>query len=380
MANRGEYAELYVLFHLLGTGKLFSADEKLNKNTDSFLEILTILREEVQKQVKTYNISTEESCVYIRDNDDKLISQISIDDFCKNAELLFQTIQEGKGKSFDLDYVTKTFMEKCSINKPKHPNITSGFVLSKYGVKSDIVIKIRDFSTSLTSIQGFSIKSSFHNPATLFNASYGSNFVYRIKNCDDNKMNTINKLNTTKGKKDKVKRAKYIKENHLDLELIGTKRIQNEELFFDNLVMIRPDLLNVLDECIKIHYFDRSKKCKICDICDKICKTNPLSVKHPEYYYPKVIKDFLYASFAGVTSTDVWNGLFTVNGGYIVVKKDGEVLVIHSGDTEVLRTFLFKNTKIDRPDASDDRCNYAFVYKENTDYFIDLNFQIRFIR
>lgn len=43
-ANRGEWAELYVLFKLLAEGKIYSADENLNRNANSYLEIIKIIR------------------------------------------------------------------------------------------------------------------------------------------------------------------------------------------------------------------------------------------------------------------------------------------------------------------------------------------------
>jgi len=43
--NKGEWSELYVFFKLLADGKLFSADEKLNK-TESYIEINSIYRKD----------------------------------------------------------------------------------------------------------------------------------------------------------------------------------------------------------------------------------------------------------------------------------------------------------------------------------------------
>ena len=44
--NIGEWSEIYVLLKLLGEGKLFAADENLNRIENQFFPITKILREE----------------------------------------------------------------------------------------------------------------------------------------------------------------------------------------------------------------------------------------------------------------------------------------------------------------------------------------------
>jgi hypothetical protein len=48
--NKGEWSELYTFFKLLAEGKLFSADENLEK-TESFVEILSIYRKDDGKNL-----------------------------------------------------------------------------------------------------------------------------------------------------------------------------------------------------------------------------------------------------------------------------------------------------------------------------------------
>lgn len=56
------------------------------------------------------------------------------------------------------------------------------------------------------------------------------------------------------------------------------------------------------------------------------------------------MKDFLYAAFSGMSATKPWDGVEQVNGGYIVVKPDGDVLCYHANDREEFREYLFRNT------------------------------------
>ena len=50
-------------------------------------------------------------------------------------------------------------------------------------------------------------------------------------------------------------------------------------------------------------------------------------------------------------------------------------------DGETFKTFLFESTKIDCLEAYEKKgYPYAHVYESGGEYFIDLNFQIRFIQ
>ena len=48
--NKGEWSELYTFFKLLAEGKLFSADENLEK-TKSFVQLLSIYRKDDGKNL-----------------------------------------------------------------------------------------------------------------------------------------------------------------------------------------------------------------------------------------------------------------------------------------------------------------------------------------
>ena len=71
-----------------------------------------------------------------------------------------------------------------------------------------------------------------------------------------------------------------------------------------------------------------------------------------------------------------WEGNESATGGYVIVKRDGEVLCYHIYNRNFFEAYLLKNTTIDRPSAS--RYDYAYVFKRDGKFFIDLNIQIRF--
>ena len=71
-----------------------------------------------------------------------------------------------------------------------------------------------------------------------------------------------------------------------------------------------------------------------------------------------------------------WDGQDEANGGYVIVKEDGDVLAYHIYNRGAFETYLLNNTKLERGSTS--RHGFASIYKDNGKYFINLNLQIRF--
>lgn len=88
------------------------------------------------------------------------------------------------------------------------------------------------------------------------------------------------------------------------------------------------------------------------------------------------IKDLLVAVALGMEPNTKWTGLEDANGGYIVVKDDGEVLCYHIYDRNKLREYLYRNTKFDSPSSR--RTGAGTVSEENGDQSFLLTIQIRF--
>jgi DNA (cytosine-5)-methyltransferase 1 len=101
-----------------------------------------------------------------------------------------------------------------------------------------------------------------------------------------------------------------------------------------------------------------------------------LNVSGPAVYYEKAIKDFLMAGFTGMTAGTKWDGREQVNGGYIVVMDNGDVLCYHSNDRESFRDYLYRNTHFEYVSA--DKYKWSMVVKEQEDYYLALNASIRF--
>lgn len=375
-ANRGEWAELYVLFKLLGERKIYAADNDMNKNENSYLGILKILRADNSGAIVEYKTG-ENVEIYMRRN---LVASIPAEDFLRNAEILLNTINTSTGRVFDVSDETKEFMTRAKINKIKAKSISD---INNIGGKNDIVMEIKDYSNSLVYVAGFSIKAHGKSSATLFNTAKASAFVYKLNNATEDDMRNINSLFTPEGGKDKNARMQYIKDGNISLEFVGNKILPGSEysVFQDNLDMIRGDMQTILNHILLIHYMSNEpKKAALSDICRILTAQNPLKKRNPQAFYEKAIKDFLYAAFSGMTASLPWNGQEQVNGGYIIAKQNGDVLAYHTKAGETFKSYLFNATRLDRPEASENKgYPYAHVYRIGSDFFMDLNFQVRFI-
>ena len=72
-----------------------------------------------------------------------------------------------------------------------------------------------------------------------------------------------------------------------------------------------------------------------------------------------------------------WDGHDEANGGYIIVKEDGDVVAYHLYNRSAFETYLLNTTKFER--GSTTKHNFASIYKIDGNMYIDLNLQVRFI-
>ena len=79
-----------------------------------------------------------------------------------------------------------------------------------------------------------------------------------------------------------------------------------------------------------------------------------------------------------MTPAKVWQGIYQANGGYLIVKTDGEVVCYHIYNKNEFENYLIHNTKLET--ASTSRHKFGSIYTEKNDLFINLNLQIRFLK
>ena len=237
-------------------------------------------------------------------------------------------------------------------------------------------------------VDGFSVKSLIGKPPTLFNCSSASNLVFEVENCTENKMKEINNLISNKGNGFKsilIQLNETNKLKFLNSKLINSPKAKYGDYkgpgcyFAWNVDLLDIRILYVLSEMTKV-FFLRKGMSKIVDLLELLKKENPLEVRfqNQNVFYEMKIRQFLFAAFCGLTATEKWSGKQKVNGGYLEVQKDGEILYQKAISDEKFTDYLIKTTKIDGP--SKKKYDYGYIYydEEYRKFCIDLNFQIRF--
>ena len=350
--NRGEWSELYALIRLMYTGRLYAADENVKRLDDVYFPILRILR----------NHATPEQIDYIiHDNDvdvvlagDK-VSSINKEQLAKITRLIYAGILAGSDRAFEIQGAPEA-MEEMHIDR----------ISASSSDKTDITMQIHDVHTGYDPICGFSIKSELGSAPTLLNASGATNFIYEVRGITDNDMERINAIDTKTKILDRIADIMA----HGELKYI---RAANDN-FSSNLMLIDSYMDNIIADMLLYFYQNKAIDCK--NLVDLVEEKNSLGYPRRGFYEYK-FKKFLCSVALGMMPSKAWDGHDEANGGYVIVKEDGDVLAYHLYNRGAFETYLLNNTKLER--GSTTRHGFATIYKDKGRYFINLNLQIRFI-
>ena len=111
----------------------------------------------------------------------------------------------------------------------------------------------------------------------------------------------------------------------------------------------------------------------------EVAKKNPFGYngKNVAEFYEHKMKVLLLSAALGMTPGKEWTGRYDANGGYLVVRKDGEIVCYHFYNQNDVEDYLYNNTRFER--ASRGRYNFGSLYRgDDGGVYIKLNLQIRF--
>lgn len=368
--NKGEWAEFYVMMKLLGEGRLYTANKLLQKNYQSYLDVLKIIRQECETQVLEYIIDETNGVVIVKTQDsDTILATMPVSDFNDYAKMLFDGIKDVKGSSVPAPDPVCDFAKVIYVSKPKAPAVKA--LKKQFGGKNDIFIEVRDGQTAIVSIMGFSIKSKFGQNPTLFNAGSSSQYLYKLTGCNDAMMDEFNAI-TENGGRGWSKCKAYLSNHGISMEFARTQN----PIYNDNLFLVRESMAKIMAWCVKDRLIDSPSHFEVMETVERMIAANPLGVPGARVYYEKAIKDFLMAGFTGMTAGKEWDGKEQVNGGYIVVMDDGDVICYHSSDRESFRDYLYRNTHFEYVSA--DKYLWSRIIKIDGEYYLPLNLSVRF--
>lgn len=349
--NKGEWSELYAFMKLLSQGRVYAANENVEKMEEIYYPILKIMREE-NKGRKIYYVITDENInIEVQSNTILTVPRKTFENY---AHLLLREMAVHSG-SFELEEIAE-FAKDIKVSKLKAPSSDT----------TDISMQIEDIHTNYIRDVGFSIKSEVGNAPTLLNAGQTTNFIYKVTGITRQQAQDINAIDTKTKIKDRMRAIKewggsvsYVEMNHQ-----GFKR---------NLIMVDSSMPQIIGNILLYYYEEDIRE------CDKLVKLagerDPLGYGDAMMYEYK-FKKFLCSCALGMKPAKKWDGLDEANGGYIIVKADGEILAYHIYNRNFFENYLLDNTILER--ASTGRHEYMRLYEENGDMFIKLNLQVRF--
>lgn len=356
--NRGEWSEPYVFLKLLADGRIYAADENLNKIETMYYPVLKVIGEIIDDEQCEYRISdkAKRRKVEIFFNNKKL-KEVDAAEFSREATRLYNEIQTAKETTFS---VTKTedFLKSVYRFKMKMGSLN----------KADITVKIHDIETGYEPEVGFSIKSELGSAPTLSNASKATNFIYEVTGLSEEEMNLVNGINS---KKKIIDRMTYIKEHAREIQFCK----MNSSVFEENLMLIDSRMPELLAEMVKEYYLNAEKNSE--SVLAAVMDANPLGFPRTDFYAYK-FKKYLCATALGMLPSKPWDGREEANGGYIIVSQIGEVLAYHIYNREFFETYLLRNTGFER--ASTSKHDFGSLYMEDGHMYIKLNLQVRFSR
>lgn len=354
--NKGDWSELYVLLFLLGSGRLYYADERLNKIKNIWLPIKKIFRNDIPERNIDFILKEIDRVGKVKIFlNSELLRVMPSREFEKEARELYRDMLDGSG-SFNISHA-ENFLNKIGLERLSAPpsDIT------------DIKMEVHDTNTGIDQVMGFSIKSYIGGAPTLLNASGATNFIYEVMGISDEQMVQINSIKT---------RTKIMDRINAIFEYGGKMKFCNvaNRVFASNLIMIDSRMEEILAEALLYSYVNNNLDCK--EIIWHLEEKNPLKYPRTGAYIYK-FKQFLCAKALGMEPSSRWTGEDQANGGYIVAKFNGDVLAYHLYNRDKFKEYLFDNTRLERGSTS--RHRYAEIYKKASGkMYINLNLQIRF--
>jgi len=334
--NKGEWSEFFAFLKMIVQQKIHFGDENLT--TISIDDYVTVYALQHIKSDKSYIL--DDGLLKIFDGTNtKVLGHIK---HIINNNVLNEiqtSITNSTERTFDINQ--SELLNQLNIQSFKGDSKT----------KPDINVSHKYQGIS-TNFDPWGIKSFLGSCPTLLNAGSTTNFVYEIVNFNAD-MNEINNISTRSKIKDRIKSiyksGSYLQFSHCE-----------NQIFHENLRKADSLMPEYLSDILLKYYSGEGSN--LTDLIDN----DVIKIR---------ITDFLKAVLLGMFSSSEWDGAYSSNG-LLVVKSQGDLLLYHVIKDNILKDYLFKNTRLDT--ASSSRHRFGSIYQErNGKYYFKLNLQIR---
>ena len=352
--NKGEWSEVYAFLKLIAERRIVGAkNDSLDPDSNQCLSILKVSRDDivaVLEDIVTFKSAT--TGVNIATSDYASVA--------REAKKLLAAIKAGDKASFSLPG-TAGYLNKLGFSH----------VAASNADKRDISVGVSDHHVGGEFDYGFSIKSDLGCAPTLLNASGATNVVFRLIPKTGTNVAAANAINT---KMKIMDRCAYLKKVCSSIDYYGYQ----SGTFADNLLLIDDGLPRIVASLVFARYFGGTGDYSCKNLLEIVKKQNPCGYPAAATsFYESKLSRFLEAVALGMKPSRPWGGETDATGGYLIVKRDGNLIAFYIYNRDRFKHYLIHNTFLEI--ASSTRHGFMEVYQDSARRnLIKLNLQIRF--
>lgn len=359
-ANKGEWSEFYAFLKVLEMRQLPAANKKMEVIPDKLFVFQKVIRGEKDQPIRIYDLGSDDKNIPITNEDgSEVVKMLDVSSFGSKTRKIFERIKQGEGSSFAIPEADE-LMGELLCTKVKASNEE----------KADLVAIIYDRISQTSPMLGFSIKSMVGGASTLLNAGKTTNFIFKVNNFSGN-IDEVNAISTKSKIRDRIA---HVKDRAGEFEFHGVA----DEQFERNMRMID----TALPEFVSHMLFDffTSERRTVLELTEELATNEGIQEKYKltvdDYAYK--VRHFLDAIALGMVPSKPWDGFMSAQGGYIVVKENGDVICYHLYNRDEFQLYLYENTRLEA--ASSRRHEYGSLYEKDGELYFNLNLQIRFLK
>jgi hypothetical protein len=352
--NKGEWSEVYAFLKLIAERRIVGAkNDALDPDKNQCLSILKVSRDDivaVLEDIVTFKSATTGANIATSD----------YPSVAREAKKLLTAIKAGDKASFSLPG-TAGYLNKLGFSH----------VAASNADKRDISVGVSDYHVGGEFNYGFSIKSDLGCAPTLLNASGATNVIFSL--VPRTGMN-VAAANSIKSRTKIMDRCSYLKEACSSIKFHGYQ----SNTFSDNLLLIDDGLPRIVAALVFARYFGGSNDYSCKSLLEIVKKQNPCGYHAAATgFYESKVSRFLEAVALGMKPSQSWGGETDATGGYLIVKRDGDLIAFYIYNRDRFKHYLVHNTFLEI--ASSTRHGFMDVYQDTTGRnLIKLNLQIRF--
>ena len=356
--NRGEWSEMYAILCMLLYPNLSLCDENLKEITNKLytLERIQLEHPNSMDGIIEYCLDNQSNVEIFGDGELKdIIDQFELSDF------RFRMLEAIRNAPADDGAFEIRGIDDLLIRLNRGEKIKSNSFR-----KEDLNALIHDNKLGRESWLKYSIKSSLGSPATLLNASKSTNFLYSISGVDDSIIDEVNGIQT---------HNKLIDRMNLLLQSGGQIEFERvcDPVFQYNLQMIDSQMPEYLAIALLNSYITDIK-----DLKELFLSSIPF---YDDNFALRKLGDLLEGISFGFFPSIQWNGRNQVNGGLVIVRRDGNVVILDLNYfRDEVKTYLINETKLESPSSTRYEMLHLFKSPDDEKIYFTLNLQIRYKR